>query len=805
MHFPMKFLLLLAFYLPIFASAQAPCSGVFTGQLKNEADEPLIGAAVFLLPSGLAQSSDVTGSFRFENVCPGKYRVRVQYLGYHDSEFEIEIHGQEHRIIHLREDVTQLQEVIIQHHDEQHTENASNYVALDERQLAESAGKSFGDALRAVSGVNTIQTGPGIFKPVIHGLHSQRILILNYGIRQEGQQWGAEHAPEIDPFIASNIVIIKDASAIKYGTDALGGVIVVNPPSLPEHAELSGTVNSAFQSNGRSATLSGMLEGGISRHDGWGWRVQGTAKRTGDFNAPRYDLTNTGIKEINFSAATGYHKENLGFDLFFSRFQTEIGILKGTSISSPEDLLAAMERDVPLYTTDFSYDIREPRQEVSHNLLKLNGHLRTHAGEWRMQYGFQNNNRKEFDQRIGDLSKIPAIDLQLNTHTLDSEWETKHSEKRTISLGLNTMAQSNRNIYGTQRIPFIPNFNNLSGGIFAVSKFNLRLWTMNAGVRYDYRYYSVKGYDFKNAFYSASFNFNNFSATLGATRNVKKNQTLNFNISSAWRPPHVAELFSIGTHQSAAAIEYGLLLNDLTNEVMDIEDVNFKTEQAVKFVSTYSGTWQNFTMEVTPYANYILNYIYLRPRGVTRTRRGVYPYFRYSQTDALFIGTDLTAHWHLGRHLKLIPRASLLRASDEGNGGYLTFIPSNRYEVALRYEKEVAGPLENFYVESKMRYVDRQRRAPRVVTVREIQQAKEEGRNLFEEDPSNSDFAPAPDAYFLWDISTGVSIKKRKVQYDIRLASENTLNTTYREYTNRFRYYADDLGRNILLSFKCIF
>lgn len=34
--------------------------------------------------------------------------------------------------------------------------------------------------------------------PVIHGLHSNRILILNNEVRQEGQQWGADHAPEID-------------------------------------------------------------------------------------------------------------------------------------------------------------------------------------------------------------------------------------------------------------------------------------------------------------------------------------------------------------------------------------------------------------------------------------------------------------------------------------------------------------------------------------------------------------------------------------------------------------------------------
>jgi iron complex outermembrane recepter protein len=799
-------LLLLALHIRLVAFTQEGCTSVFSGQVLDENNVPVTGAAVLLMPKRAGQASDSLGNFKFGNLCPGKYNIKVQYLGYYDVEFDVQINGPVNRVVRLKEVVTELNEVIVAgHHDAAHTEHASNFVQLDEKQLAESAGKSLGESLKEVSGVNSIQSGPGIFKPVIHGVHSQRILILNYGIRQEGQQWGAEHAPEIDPFVASNIVVIKDASAIKYGTDALGGVIVVNPPELPDKAELGGTFNTVLQSNGAAATFSGMLEGGIRNHDGWGWRVQGTGKRTGDFNTPDYVLTNTGIKELNFSASTGYHKEKKGFDIFFSRFQTEIAILKGTSIGNLDDLVAAMERDVPQYTTGFSYKISEPRQAVSHNLLKLNGHIRTAYGEWRLQYGFQNNNRKEFDIRIGELSKIPAIDLQLNTHTLDGEWETLHSEKRTISLGVNTMFQNNKNVYGTQRIPFIPNFTNISTGVFGIIKLYLNSWAIDLGARYDYRRYAVKGYDFKNTFYSTSFNFNNISLTAGATVQLSEKQTLNLNLSSSWRPPHVAELFSVGTHQSAAAIEYGLLLNDTTNEVMDISSVDFRTEQALKFVTTYQHTVQNFTLEVSPYVNYIFNYIYLRPIGITKNVRGVYPYFRYTQTDALFLGADLTGTWHAGKYLKVSPKVSLLSASDERNRDFLVFIPSNRYEVALRYDRPELSAFRNFYVESKTKFVAKQTRAPRVITVREINEAQQQQTDPLKGNTSNFDFMAAPEGYWLWNVAAGASLKCKKVQYDFRIASENTLNQKYREYTNRFRYYADDLGRNIIFSLKCIF
>ena len=796
---------LLVMYLSIATHAQIPCTSSLSGRVTDAAGNPLPGAGIVLSPGDIGQATDASGNFAFNNLCPGAYKVTVQYVGYNEVSVRIRISGDDVRTFVLEEAVTELNEVVVQHHDAANTEHATTFVEIGERALSESAGKALGETLKAIPGVTTLQTGPGIFKPVIHGVHSQRLLILNHGIRHEGQQWGAEHAPEIDPFIASNIVVIKDASAIKFGTDALGGVVVVNPAPLPETPGITGTLASVLQSNGRSGTLSGMLEGGIKNHDGWGWRVQGTAKRAGDFHTPDYVLTNTGIEELNVSAAAGYHTRTAGIDLFYSRFQSENGILRGTAISSLDDLVNAMERDEPLYTSDFSYRIQEPRQFVSHNLLKINGHISGGSGEWRIQYAFQNNNRQEYDLRIGNLSRIPAIDLKLNTHTVDAEWETHHSESRTFSIGANGMYQSNRNVPGTQRIPFIPNFDNVSAGVYATAKFFINKWTINTGLRYDFRDYSVKGFDSRNARYDAAFNFSNASAALGITHQVSAEQSLSLNVSTAWRPPHVSELYSAGTHQSAAAIEYGLMLDRETNEVRDFDDVDFEPEQAVKAVASYALHKDGFHLSVTPYANYIADYIYLRPRGVTRTVRGVYPYFRYEQTDALFLGTDVDMAVRLHQYITAKPRLSLLKARDVVNDSYFLYVPSSRYALTLRYEKPELFGLKNAYIESGAEYVSEQKFAPRVVPVRAILDADANGTDPFEGDSSIFDFAPAPDGYTLVDVALGFSIKASKTQYDIRLAAENLFNQRYRDYTNRFRYYADDVGTNVILSIKCIF
>jgi iron complex outermembrane receptor protein len=800
----LRLFIILILFFPSIAFSQSNCSFTFSGKIVS-AKEPLPGAAIVFHEEQKGAISDVEGKFSIEGLCARMYTFHIHFLGYKPLAVDIDLrNGNIDRTITLEEELKKLDEVVVQGQT-QNIDNVQNYVTLGEKELAATAGKTLGESLKEAPGVSTIQAGPGIFKPVIHGVHSTRVLILNHGIRQEGQQWGAEHAPEVDPFVASELVVIKDASAIKYGTDALGGVIVVNPAPLPERAGLGGSINAIGQSNGRAGTLSGMLEGGLKNQEGWGWRLQGTAKRAGDYHTPDYQLTNTGSKELDFSVATGYHGKTFGTEVFFSHFQTELAILKGTAISNLDDLLTAMEKSPPQYTSPFSYDIGEPRQQVAHNLLKVLVHKETGNGDIHFQYGLQNNARKEFDIRRGSLSELPAIDLQLNTHTFEGEWEIDNEDKSSFCFGANGMIQQNSNVAGTQRIPFIPNYTSFSGGPFAVAKLFVNAWTIDLGARYDYRSYSISGYDFKNTLYRSNLHFQNVSATAGATVKLKDDQSLSFNVSSAWRPPHVAELYSLGTHQSAASIEYGLLLNDTTNEVMDIGDVDFRIEKALKWVSTYRYQKERLQFEATAYINFIFNYIYLRPTGVTQNIRGTYPYFRYTQTDALFTGLDLSAVWQAAKRIAITPKVSLIRASDYANKDYLVFVPGNRFELGAHYEIPKWKKLSNIFLESKWKYVMRQVRAPRVVTVRELKQSQEDGTNLFQDDSSNFDFMGAPDGYLLWNMSAGIAVPANKGRYEFRVSVENMLNTRYREYTNRFRYYADDLGSNLIFGVKYVF
>ncbi len=781
--------------------AQTNCGFRLRGRVLNESQEPLAGATVVLTEPSKGESTNQEGAFEFRNVCAGRYTVEVRFVGYQAQQQVVSVPQSDDVVFALVVDATQLNEVVV---TDRRAENpVSTATVITAKQLEAAPGKSLGEVLQTVSGVNSIQSGPAIFKPVIHGVHSQRVLILNNGIRQEGQQWGAEHAPEIDPFTAHTITVIKDAGAIKYGTDALGGVIIITPAELPEEPGLGGQVNMIANSNNRGLTFSGMLEGGLAK-PGWGWRVQGTGKYAGDSRAPDYVLSNTGFREQNFSAALGYHRKNKGVEVYYSQFNTEIGILKGSSTSNGNDLVAAIENEPPRLTAPFTYAIGQPRQEVRHDLIKLNGHLSQGAHTWQVQYGFQYNERQEFDIRRGSLRQRPQLAFDLFTHTLDVDWETAH-ENRIRCRGINGMFQDNNKIDGTSTIPFIPNFRHYSVGAFWIEQFRGPRWDTEIGVRYDYRLYDASGFTLLNRPYESQVQFHNMSGTLGATRKLSPGHKLINTLATAWRPPNVAELYSAGTHQSVATIEYGLLLTPDGTAVRDYRDSNVRPEQAVKWVSTYQWTARAFSLEVSAYANYIANYIYLRPRGVNSTIRGFFPLSVYTQTDASFLGADLKTTWQWNRELSSEAKASWLRATDERENDFLIFIPSNRVELSMRYEPHRTLGTARLFAEARGRYVARQQRAPRVVRMPDIIDNALMGRDIIEEDPRNFDFVAPPPAYVWLGCSVGAEIPAGKTRMTVRLAAENLLNTSYREYTNRMRYYADEVGRNINLALKWAF
>ncbi|WP_435353875.1 TonB-dependent receptor [Emticicia sp. SJ17W-69] len=785
------------------------CDCFIQGIVLDEiSKQPIVGAVVLVKELNKGTSTDAKGFYKISNICQGKYTIIGRIVGYEEKSYIINLeHGAEQNI-KLSESELHLANIDIK---AQKIDNLTQTKStLENAALDQTRGQSLGEALKQISGVTTLQTGSSIAKPVIHGMHSNRVLIMNNGVRQEGQQWGSEHAPEIDPFVAKKITVLKGAAGVRYGSDAIAGVIMLEPEALPDSNKIGGELNTVYFSNGNQIVTSGIVEYGLKNlgvrnrkphtqnrtanrsefrtQNSFGLRLQGTFKRGGDISTPNYRLANTGISEVNYSLSSNYKRKNWTTDIFFSQFNTKIGVFSGSHIGNVTDLIEAIKRGTPLaiYTPEnFTYTIDRPYQEVQHNLLKVKNLQQIRSGKLSLTLGRQYDFRKEIDILRGDKNLVQLF--KLNTYTGEFLFEHKPLFRLlTGSAGITGLYQENLTT-GTLTQPrtstvLIPNFKNFTSGIFLIERIVRKQWEIEGGFRYDVRNLTVyripRG---EQTITQNKKNNQNLTGTLGA--NYRPNSHWNFltNISSAWRAATVNELYSDGVHHGAASYERG--------------DENLVPEVALNLSLTADYVSKNVQTEIHFYNNFINNYIFLSPTGrPTLTIRGAFPEFFYTQTNARFRGVDLTGNFQIQKNIALNSKLSYLEAQDLSNNQALILIPANRWENTIRYDwKKTIISLTNLYVA-------KQNRVPTKIIFKDIPTSE----IVFTE--FGGDFAPPPPAYMLWNaaISHQFAIKSKQ-NLGISLTVSNLLNTSYRDYLNRFRYFADEIGRNVVLRAKYTF
>ena len=737
--------------------------------IEDKGGQPLPSAVVHFV--GKHFVSDSNGKVSIPKLSQGKYPIKVNYLGFLDYEAIITIPAPNPYRVTMQEEVNQLAGTTLIGHV---AKPVTATVAIDKPKLQQKSGEELAKVLTTVTGVSMIQTGATIAKPVIHGLHSNRILILNNEVRQEGQQWGADHAPEIDPAVADRIAVVKGADAVRYGSDALGGVVVITPNKLPYGDGLHGQISPSFASNGLKTATTLKLESGLPHLHHWAWRLQGTLKRSGDIHTADYMLNNTAAAEANFSAAIGMQQETGAAELFYSRYENESSVFYGSHIGNLDDLLARFQIGRPLTTYPFSYSIQAPKQKVVHHLLKVKAYyFLPFGGKLTAQYAFQKDIRQEFSVRRLDRTRIPALNMWLTTHLAEVFWENMDAPHWKTLLGGSFSLQDNYNQPGTGVVPVIPNFATVGYGAFAIEKYHKDNWNAEAGLRYDYKYLSADGYDMYSQRYGGEHNFHNITYSLGGAWQATPHSSLSSNIGVAWRAPQVNELYSSGLHHGAGTYNLG--------------EASLSPETGAKWITSLSYNHPDRGVRLTAdaYVQLIKNYIYDYPTGEVRTLfSGVYPIFQYTQADAFFRGVDIDASVRLAKWEALTQslsyglRGSVVFANELKTHRYFPFIPAPRLSQSLEWKSQPSGVFQSLEASIGHTFVAKQTR--------------------FE--PSQELVATTPDAYHLFEAAIGgtITIGERQ-SLSLRLSAENLFNQLYKEYTNRFRYYAHDLGRNVYL------
>jgi len=749
-----------------YVKAQEGCNLQLSGKIIDEHDgSTLAFSTVYLLNEKRGVAADENGNFVLQNLCPKEYQLVISHIGCEPDTVVVKLKKSQSFTFKLEHHLEELQEVQIQGE----RESVNQEEKLSQSDFYAKGGKPIGEILSEINGVSTFKTGANISKPVISGFKNNRVQLINQGVQLQSQQWGDEHAPEIDPFSASVYSVIKGAGAVKYAGGAIGGFVIANPKTLPTVNGVHGELNSLYASNNRMGNVSLMLEGNSKLLPDFSWRIQGSGKRSGNIKTPNYYQKNTGVKELNGSADLGYYKEKWNARIFYSQFNSEIGIFSGAHIGNLTDLQAAINRSEPRVEDreGFSYDIRRPKQRIIHELIKTELNYYTTAGKFNVKLARQFNVREEFDKELPrnrELAalNIPEFSLSLESYSANLNWTLPELGRWKSELGIQLVDQRNSVNSFTD---FIPDYTQTTLSAYWVEQWEKEKLSFEFGARFDYQMLEVDKL-INRSFKQYSHDFNGITANAGVGYKLSRTQFLKSNFVFVQRPPAVNELYSDGLHHGSASLEFG--------------NANLGAEKSYGFNLSYELKKKQLNYELYAYLQYIEDFIYLRPDGLDLTIRGAFPSYQWSNTNALIRGLDQQISYQISSKVRVENKLSLLWGNNETMDNFLINMPSNRIESNVNYTLEIGKKHSKLNVKLGNQMVFKQRR--------------------FNEE---EEFAEPPKGYHLFfaNVTYGFELnKKQSLEFAIRV--DNILDTVYRDYLNRFRFFTDEQGRNITFRIK---
>lgn len=736
--------------------------------------EPIPGAVVRTYNMGTSVT-DINGqcAIAFKNGLT-KTKVSVTYVGYKPYTTTLSA-GSKAVTVKLSEDARTLSGVTVTS-KRKHTNVMQQSATIDESMLEKGGATSLAKLLETIPGVSSISAGSTVAKPVIQGMHSSRILLMNNGVKLESQSWGNDHAPEIDYTGASMVEVVKGAECIRYGFGAMGGVVLLNDAPLPyghKKPIVKGVANIGYDTNARGISGSGSIEAGWKN---FGMRLHGNYTRGGDYHTPEYIMNNTGYNNISMSAMGGFENKRITATVLTSLFYQRSGIYFGSQISDLAQLQERFRIGRPTESSlqPFTYDIGIPFQQSQHFTLKGEVKYRINSKQsLDLTLSFQENLRQEYENRMKkEWSVIPMQDLILKTYKGDLSYRASWKPfKMSTYAGVANTYQINYNFPGTKNPAFVPNFAALTMGGFLLQKatFFDKL-QCELGLRYDFRVMSVSGYTTLNKYdYYDDFKvYSNFTSSFATHYQFNDNWDMRANIGWSWRPPDINELYAIGLQEGSYWV---------------VGNRNLKSERGWKSImgARYRNTW--VSVEPSIFYQRINSYIYDHiGYGADRFHNspsGKYAKFMYDQDDVRLCGGDIEATVTPIKGLSVVAKGEWIFARNVTRDDWLPFMPSDKYGLSANYE-HVFGAEKKIKASFSLsgNYVTKQERF----------------------DPNKDLVSVSPDPYFLLGTTADVAYKlpgNREIK--VMLVGDNILNTLYKEYTDRFRYYAHERGMNYSL------
>ncbi len=748
------------------------------GLVQDESGSPLAGASVLQLPDSNFTYTNKEGRFQFPISPAGAYRLRVSFLGFEKLEKKF-LPTQKELLITLHAAHHQLDEIVItdEHAKQESTLSAAH---LSTEELAQNSQTTFVNSIEQLPGISAINVGVGIAKPVIRGLSSNRILLTQDGIKQEGQQWGNDHGLEVDPFAVERVEIVKGPASLQYGSDGLGGAINVMAPAIPKENSLSGGVLAVYQSNNQHIGGSAYVRANrrniyatarYSQQDFGDYRVPVDSFVYQGFVFPVFDqkLKNTAGHEKSAHVSLGMVKSWGLSSLTYRYYQLAAGMLPA-AVGLP--LAYSMNPDFNQRDIDF------PSQAVNHHKIAFNQMIYLGKSHVNINLGYQSNQRSEYS--FPDFHNLPEVDpthtlaLALRLQTLSANAHLEHhiSEQWKAVIGLNAQHQQNR-AGGFEYL--LPDFQVFRSGMFGLCEYKPQpRLLLSGGIRLDYghnqtdfgqRYVYTSNGTITDSLHSPATDdpFFNWSASLGMNYSLRPDRLfLKLNLGKSFRIPYPAETVANGVHHGTFRHEQG-------NPALSSEK-GYQLDASLLFQS------ERLEAEWAGYFNFFEGFIYLAPQAKFSPLPEAGQIYRYEQNDALYSGFELSWTYQLSPHLFLKQAAEYVWNINLSSSLSLPFTPQPSLLTSIEYRKAAFFAGKDFYLSLSDHYhlangpdrVDRNERAT--------------------------------PAYNLIHLSMGWKLVVGKHSLQLRLRAQNLLNTTYLNALSRYRLInVPEQGRNIIL------
>lgn len=700
-------------------------------------NQPVAFANIYFPQLEKGSLTDDNGHFVIDNLPNGNYKIICSLLGYETYSSSIQLPVSEPIEYKLKPSAVEMEEVILS--TPFHKLQSENVMKVEQAKISDlraNGSVTLADGITDIAGVSSITTGQGIGKPVIRGLSSNRVLVYTQGVRLENQQFGDEHGLGLSDDGVESVEVIKGPASLLYGSDAMGGVLYINPERFANanQSEASGNFNYYTNTEGINTDL-----GYKSSGDKFKFLFRGGTEAYSDYDTKDYRVTNSRFKSQDFKTGLGYQSTHFKTEFRYNINASKLGI--------PEEIGEQSTSKTSIV----------PYQEINNHVLSSKSTWFFEKSSLDVNLGYLYNDRKEFeehhhdedeehedeehDEHDEDEALDPALHMKLKTFNYDVKYNLPVVGKFETIIGVQGMFQDNGN-YGEEEL--IPDATVTDFGALAVSHIHFEKIDVQLGLRYDLRKLETD---------ELNKEFNSFNAAFGIKTNLSENLNLRLNIASGFRAPNLAELTSYGSHEGTGRFEIGN--PDLDNE----QNVQF--DVALEYGNEHIEIFAN------GFYNLVNNYIYLEPNGQTMNGD---PVFLYVQNDANLYGGEAGFHLHPHPLDWLHIESSFEMVYGEQNGNDLPLIPATNLSNTVRIEFSTKW-LEKGYAFSKLSTTFEQNRI--------------------------SYFETPTDDYSLLSAGFGGTFNLQKARISLNIAGTNLLDKTYVSHLSRLKPEGIyNIGRN---------